>query len=184
MANIIDSTFFFGELDLPQLSQAANANGFQWLIDEHEPRMLTDLLGYTLYKNFLAGITVGDQKYKDIRDGLEYTNRYGILTKWRGLSYTLGSAKKSPIANYVYYQYMNIKISSTTGTGEANAKTQNATSTSPILKMVAAWNEMVKMNLELMDFLLTKQSTYPEFVLYYNYPALRNLLTSINAHGI
>jgi hypothetical protein len=159
----IDASYFFGPLHVAQKSDSAVSGSLTMFIDEHEDRLLTDLLGYDLYKAYKAGIANSTQIYKDIRDGKEYTNRAGISTKWRGLIYTVGSAKKSLIANYVYWHWMQNEVSSTTGTGEKVAANQNAVNVSPAGKMVEAWNEMVTMIWDLIEFLLTKESDYPQF---------------------
>lgn len=163
----IDSTYFFGSVLIPQKSESSVVSNLNWFIDQHEERLLTDLLGYELYKAYKAGILASTQKYIDIRDGKEYTNRSGILTKWKGLKFTDGTAKKSLIANYVYWHWMENEASITTGTGEKVSKAQNAWDATPVYKMVKAWNEMVEWNWELIEFLLTKESDYPEFTLHY-----------------
>jgi hypothetical protein len=183
----IDSSYFFGPLTIPQKSDAAVSSSLTWLINELEPKLLTDLLGYELYKTYAAGIAVlptPDAKWTDLRDGKEYTNRSSILTKWKGLKYTEGTtAKKSLIANYVYWHWMEKEASASTGTGEKVPNAQNAVNTSPIHKMVRAWNEMVCMNFELIEFLLSNQSTYPEFVNHYG-RIPRTILKKQNAFGI
>lgn len=154
-------------------------------IDEHEERLLTDLLGYSLYKDYKAGIAAGspDPKWLAIRDGLEYTNRAGILSKWRGLKFTDGTAKKSLIANYIYWHWMDNEQTITTGTGEKKAKNQNADHATPAYKMVSAWNQMVFWNWELIEFLLSKQSDYPSFVDQYSRIPI-SLLKKQNVLGI
>jgi len=183
MATLINATYFFGALILPQKADTNVSSSLTWLIDELEPKLLTDLLGYELKKLYDAGIAANTQIYKDIRDGKEYTNRSSIVTKWRGLAYADGSAKKSLIANYVYWHHMEKEASASTGTGEKVPKAQNAVNTSPISKMVRAWNEMVCMNYELIEFLLTNDTVYPEFL--NNYGRIpKSLLKKQNVYGI
>lgn len=182
MANLIDNSFFYGDLSIAQVSDSAVVSGLNWHISEREPELLTALLGYQLYKEYLAGIGANTQKYKDIRDGKEYTNRVGVLTKWRGLKFTVETAKKSLIANYVYFHYSRNMVTQTTGTGEKTADNKNATAASSVLKLVRAWNEMVKMNWELVEFLLSHPDEYESFLS--GRPELNNLLKPINAMGI
>lgn len=185
MANTIDTTFFFGNVLIPQNSDVAVAGSLQLFIDNKEPELLTMLLGYELYKAYAAGIVAGSplQKWLDLRDGKEYTNRQGYLTKWRGLKFTDTASKKSLIANYVYCAWMENEISITTGTGEKVAANQNAVNVSSVQKVVRAWNEMVKWNWELIEFLLSNESDYTEYTNYYGRTPL-NIVTPINTLGI
>lgn len=170
MATIIDTSFFFGQLNIAQKSDSSVSANLQALINELEPALLTYLLGYDLYKQYLDGIVIVSPaaKWTAIRDGKEYTNRQGVLTKWKGLKYTEGTTPRSLIANYVYWHWMQNEASETTGTGEKVAANQNAVNASPANKMVRAWNEMVDMINELVEFLMSDQSTYPEFLLHYS----------------
>jgi len=177
----IDITYFFGSLNIAQKSNVSG--GVAWFLDEMEPRLLTDLLGYELYKAYKTGIAASTQKYIDIRDGKEYTNRAGILTKWKGLKFTDGQTKKSMIANYVYWHYMENEMTVTTGTGEKIPQNQNAINASAMIKMVSAWNEMVDWIHELIEFLLTNITEYPEFTNQYG-RIPKSLLKKQNTLGI
>lgn len=60
----------------------------------HEPEVLKKLFGYSLYKQFLAGIqeVVVAQKWIDLLYGKDYTDARNVLQRWNGLiSYTDGS---------------------------------------------------------------------------------------------
>lgn len=160
----IDSTYFFGELSLafPD-TPAANAN-LQQIIDSREAELLQRLLGYELYKDYVAGIAVIPTplaKWTDIRDGKEYTNKSEVLTKWPGLRFTVGTSKKSLIANYVYWHYQVDNYTFTTGSSEK--KTDLAINANPTDKMVRAWNEMVRWVYQLNAFLNDHLVTYPEY---------------------
>ena len=170
MATIIDTSFFFGQLNIAQKSDSSVSTSLQALINELEPALLADLLGYDLYKQYLAGIALGSPtaKWTELRDGKEYTNRQGVLSKWKGLKYTDGSTTRSLIANYVYWHWLQNEASETTGTGEKMPANQNAVNTSPANKMIRAWNEMVDMINELVEFLMSNQATYPEFLVHYS----------------
>jgi len=185
----IDATYFFAELTIAQKSE--NANSLTMFINEHEEKLLADLLGYELHKNYKAGIGAGSPaaKWLAIRDGLEYTNRQNHLTKWRGLIFADGSsgsgqAKKSLIANYVYWHWLQDNVSVTTASGEKGAKVNTiAVDLDPVNKQVRAWNQMVAWNWELVEFLLTKADDYPEFQNYYG-RIPRKLLKKQNWGGI
>jgi hypothetical protein len=175
---LIDTSYFYWDLSIAQIADAAVSNTVQKFIDRLEPKLLTDLFGYELYKKYLDGISAGTQKYVDIRDGKEYTNRAGKLTKWRGLREV--TLKQSLIACYVYWHYQRNEATTTTGTGEKTQNAQNAVSASPRWKLVRAWNQMVEWNCELVEFLLSMEADYPEFLYHYSDRALQNLLTPVN----
>lgn len=287
MANLIDISFFFGELNIAQKSEAAGSLAL--FIDEMEPRLLTDLLGYELWKAYSTGISAGspDAKWLAIRDGKEYTNRAGHLTYWPGLRFTKSGSsitpiteivrfldpiqfkigdgkpltpaastvrytntllenvpknrvevfrndfgilfpdlhftkvtaddffelispdqfgpdeeftvkitveqngsttvtagvKKSLIANYVYWHWMADQATVTTGTGEKSSTAANAVDASPARKMVRAWNQMVDWNWELIEFLLSNPTDYPEFQNYYG-RIPRDIVNYQNIFGI
>lgn len=185
----IDASYFFAELSIAQKSD--NANSLTMFINEHEEKLLADLMGYELYKAYKTGIAAGtpDAKWIAIRDGLEYTDRRGYLTKWRGLIFTdgasgSGEAKKSLIANYVYWHWMQDNVSVSTANGEKGAKVNSiAVDLNPVNKQVRAWNQMVRWNCELIEFLLTKADEYPEFQNYYGRIPL-NLIKTTNWAGL
>lgn len=181
----IDASYFFGPLTVAQKSDINVAANLLMFIDEHEEKLLTDLFGYKLYKDYKAGIAAGSPaaKWTELRDGKEFTTRSGIETKWRGLRFTIGTAKKSLIANYVYWNWMRNEASNTTGTGEKVANSQNAVNASPAAKMTNAWNEMVTMVWELVEFLLSNEDVYPDFSDHYSRIPV-SLLKKQNAFGI
>lgn len=190
MANLVDTSFFYGDLSIAQITDTAVANTVNRVINEREPELLLALFGYELYKNYQAGIIAETQKYIDIRDGKEYTNRAGRLTKWRGLKETVvepvvgppavAGQYRSLIANYVYYWHMRNNATVSTGTGEKTSKAQNAADASPRQKMSSAWNQMVQWNWELVEFIISNDTDYPEFLNYYSNRELQNLLTTIS----
>ena len=79
------------------------------------------------------------------------------------LNAVTGSAKKSLIANYVYYQWQQDQVTQTVGLGEAATKAENATMVSPANKMLRAWNEMVNWIKEMVCFMEANLDDYPEW---------------------
>lgn len=155
---VIDTSYFFGELSISQPTAT-----LQMLIDSRESELLTKLLGYELNKLYTAGIAAGSpaQKWLDLRDGKEYTTGGGVLTKWPGLRFTVGTAKKSLVANYVYWFYLLDNITFTTPSGQK--KSELPVNALPDHKMIRAWNEMVNWNFQLNTFLLNHTADYPEY---------------------
>ena len=79
-----------------------------------------------------------------------------------------GLVPQSPIANFVYYHWMRNNASFSTASGEKTIKNPTAVNTTPVVKMVDAWNEMAGWNKKLVEFLYVNLVTYPEFKSYYN----------------
>lgn len=183
--SFIDNTYFYGEVSIAQLSQPAVAASLQQILDFREQQLLSALMGYNLYTDFMAGIVAvtPDPLWIAIRDGKEYTY-FGTKVKWPGLKFTLGTSKKSLIANYVYYWYIRDNHSFTTGGGEK--KTDIAINVMPNLKLVRAWNEMVGWNNGLKMF-LNYSGNYTAYALdpFTDDLALhRSLLCNINKFNI
>lgn len=166
MANIITTSFFFSQFKIAQSSEPSVAAALNELIDVLEPEFLEKLMGYELFTAYTTGIAQSptpEQRMVDIRDGKEFLDRYGVKQKWKGLKFTNGSGKSSPIANYIYYWDLRNKATSTTGTGEKKLDAKNATSTDSIHKQCRAWNKMVDWNLAFWEFMYAEQGTYPEY---------------------
>lgn len=165
MASLIDNTYFVGDLHIASLSNSLVLARLTSFITKYEGQLLQDLLGYPLYKAFKAVIDEADpaQKWKDLRDGVEYTDVNDRTRKWMGLRDS--TSKRSIVANYVYYWWLRDKASATTEIGEVTDKaeaTQPAQESANV-KMVRAYNEMVEWIAELIMFLNSKVDDYPEW---------------------
>lgn len=203
MELIVDTSFFYGDLSIAQISTPAIASTVTNYIKQYEPRLLIDLLGFELYKLYDEGVTNDTQKYLDIKDGKEYTNRAGRPASWRGFKEIIkapvvavvadpdadppveavaaeAGIYSSLIANYIYCKWVKDQATASTGTGEKTAKAENAEDASPRYKIARAWNQMVDWNCELVEFLLTHETDYPEFLYHYSNRKLQNLITSMN----
>lgn len=165
----IDITYFFDQLNIADKDN--NSDSILRFVNEHEPFLLEELMGYELYKNYKAGIAAGspDAKWLAIRDGKEYTAS-SKLVKWKGLKFTEGAAgdtqaKKSLIANYVYCKWLENNRTVTASSGEKVANVSSiATNTNSKSKIIRAWNQMVDWNKSLVDFLYFNSADYPEFL--------------------
>jgi len=168
----IDSTYFFGERSLAFPDTPAGTANLTAIIADREAELLQRLFGYELYKAWLAALALEvddtpgpavllEQRFADLRDGKEYTNQSGVLTKWPGLRFTVGTAKKSLIADFVYWHYLADNYTFTTGSSEK--KTDLAINANPEDKMIRAWNEMVRFNCLLNAFLVDQIEVYPEY---------------------
>lgn len=167
--SLIDETYFIGELSIPNVSNVAIAERLQFFIDKYEKQFLQELFGYELWKLLDIQITQEEEnspatplpRLSDLINGVEYTDNGGRLRMWDGL---ISSGPKSPIANFVYWQWIKDQATQTTGLGEAATQAQNAVLVSPAVKMVSAWNDMSKQVVSLWHFLNSSHEEYPEWV--------------------
>lgn len=165
MANIIDRTYFDGGLlniSGTELSSIQEKIGD--FISVYETEYLKKVLGYPLWKLFNAQLPApADQRYKDILNGVEFTDANGNVEYWIGLKDSLNN----PIAMYVWFYYEGQNASYSSTQGEQKGKTENASNVSVITKQVLYWNKMKRLTDELWEFLYSAKTagvrTYPEF---------------------
>jgi len=144
MANLIDVSYFVGEISLPGQVLTGDLADITPYIVKYEREALIQLLGYTLYKELKAEIDSEPQVFTDKWDrlvnGYEYEIDYlgdTYLVKWNGL---VNSDKISLLAYYIYYKYVKFHVTHTSGFGELIQNAENASKVSPSQKMVNAWN--------------------------------------------
>ena len=138
MASLIGNTYFIREINIPDNALSSDMAEF---ITQYEKQALIMLLGYELYKDFIAN--PGDARWSRLISGHEYDVSYQGLTtpiKWNGLTNT---DLVSLLAYYIYYWYMNFHATDTTSVGESVIEKENAMGVNPTQKMVAAWNNFV-----------------------------------------
>lgn len=131
MENLIDSSYFWGELEIDSLftNQASgialleaggnSASELDRYIAKYQKYYLEQMFGETLAANLPSELIAL------IRDE---------------------QLKTSQIANCVYYFYMRANQSKTTGAGEVKMDIVRTRAVSAAEKMCRAWNEMVKLN--------------------------------------
>lgn len=164
---LIDTSYFVNDLNIPnaQIANSAPNKQLTALVATMEPQLLKEILGYELFKVFYQAATAPGpaQRYADLLNGVEYTNLYGQLTLWRGITDKRYESKESLIANYVYWHLIKKQFTQTSGTGEVQAANENSTLSNPTLKLVRAWNEMSGWIKEMWLFLDSKLDVYPEW---------------------
>ena len=117
-------------------------------MDTYEEEVLKSLLGYQLYKAFIAGIAevTPAQKWIDLRDGVEFTfevNGNTVTEKWEGL---INTQKISLISYYVYYQYRQFNDSFYSGAGsQVEPLTEHSNRSNNMAIMSSSWNSMVEL---------------------------------------
>jgi hypothetical protein len=117
---LIDKSYFVGDLNIPNTGDLPVSERLTWFIQKYEPEFLLKLLGYPLYKVFIAGLAVTppatpDQRFIDILYGKEYTDPNGLLCKWQGLIIT-DNPTLNLAGGYVYRKSEYITIGVTPGT--------------------------------------------------------------------
>lgn len=91
--SFIDASYFVGNINIPNTGEQSVAERLTLFINKYEPQFLRKLLGYPLYKAFVAGMAVPppatpDQRFLNILYGTEYTDYQGRLQMWKGLIVT------------------------------------------------------------------------------------------------
>jgi hypothetical protein len=165
---LIDHTYFRGLLTIGDISKGNSPVVGNTVNDTfipiYEKEYLRKALGDELYLDFIAGLAEDPiaQKWLDLRDGIVYTvndKRY----VWQGF---VNSDKVSPIANYVYIEYMTNNAVQSTGTGTGVNNQQNATPVSPSAKIQRASSDMLTMNDSLYYYLRNHTDDYGELDWY------------------
>lgn len=169
---IISWEYFFGETEIAQATQTEVQTAIDLFIKRYEPKILECVLGNELYVEFKNGIqliAIPDtdpveyepiaQKWINLRDGCDYTDKYGVARHWVGLANA--TTKQSLIANYVYFKYTGNAATSSTGSGERLNVAENSKMASPIMKQYRAWNQMVEWNKDLRLFMQSSPNDYP-----------------------
>lgn len=192
----ISQSYFVGELFVPNITSKSGSvselTEFQTFIGLKEVDYLESFFGYEMAKIIIdaydASVAVSPvalpSRIADIITGAEFTNIWGDLDKWKGLT---RADLTSPIADYVYYYWNKKNASQTTGAGEIINQVENSTVISKGEKVEYVWNKGVKQNLILADFMRSNASTYPEYPIPYPYHSFgnrRSLLTNINTFDV
>lgn len=136
--SIIAPTDFKAENTIAQIETLPVRNLVQSFIDKYEPKFLKELLGLTLYQEFITGLTP-----VPVDPPTDPPTYEPIDLKWIALRDE--TDLKAMIVDYVYVYYLRNVTTSTTGTSEVKAKNNNSTPVNSIDKQVRAWNEMVNM---------------------------------------
>ncbi len=141
MANLIDSTYFKGEILLT--NKTALADYITEAITRYEKEILISLLGYKTYKAMIAAPET--EPYKSLIEGAEFELTFDGITqlqKWEGLKNT---DKESLIAYYVYYKYQERTFTRSSGVNVVRPKAEAAETTTSLWKMINAWNRMIEL---------------------------------------
>lgn len=139
-----------------QNPEATSLNGF---ITKYEPRFLKEYFGYEMYQQFITGYDNNEPDYLAIGNGATYIDQYGIMQKWEGFQ-----SGNNPIANYTFCHILKDRAATLFGIGVRKLKGENMDEASIDAKLVDAWNEMVRFNFNLHEFLYANMDKYPKYV--------------------
>lgn len=145
MAQLIDTTYFIGEITLPGSALSGDFADISTYIAKYEQQGLIDLLGYTLYKQLKVEIDAASYttKWDRLVNGHEYDIDYlgdTHTVRWNGL---VNTDKDSLLAYYIYYNYVHFHVTHTSGFGELLQSAENALKISPHQRLVNAWNRFI-----------------------------------------
>lgn len=178
--SIIDQTYFEKRLlAIPNLDKEYVSENLDNFIEEYEDAYLDTMLGTKLKNQFIAGLAVlptPDQIWLDLLNGKEY-DISGITYRWQGFN---NDKKLSPIADYVFCKFTTDNQFLNTGVSDSKPAIENGTVIAPHYRTGRVWNEMVKLNHDLIRFLQEFESDYPDWYFCYNTP----LLNTANVIGL
>lgn len=149
---IINSTYFLSKpLFIPQSVSTIPSTGtglnspledINIYIDDKEKELLLSFLGYEQYTELLSQfnsdgtwVTTPVQKWVDLVDGKE---------DWKGLRYTVGSGKRSLIADYVYFYWLADDYVQNSNTGLQRAEAANSLGLMPNDVQSKVWTKFLK----------------------------------------
>lgn len=164
---IIDGSYFTGVLSLGIIwdtdddspTRTAERDNLQSYIDLYERKYLRLVLGESMSREFIEYLSSGKDD----------------VTKWESLKEKLSVRGYSPVANYVYFHYVRHCGVKQTPVGTVYASDDKKTN--PNVLLVSAWNDMVQMNNELYDFLVSDKE-------YTGFSFDSSMVECINGMGI
>lgn len=176
MSNITQASHFNGLLRLPNIGTAGiDYDLLNDYISKYEAIFLSSIFGYSMYQEFIENYDETDSPYYDLKNGAEYEDVAGNIQNWSG--FVSGS---NPIANYVYTKFIAEQSIIITSVGAVSNQAENATRVSINAKLVYAWNEMVRFNCRLHDYLFANRDDFPDYVGFVYAPNVQGVPLSDN----
>lgn len=121
MTNLIDKSYFWGELEITGLFKEETEAELNQFITKYQKKYIKEMFGNFFNDTLPESIS-------------------SLLVD--------ADTKISPIANYVYFYWQRAKASIQTNAGVKGLNTQNTITVSPAAKQQYAWNEMAYANTE------------------------------------
>ena len=141
----------------PSLAEGANLDK---LINQFEPKMLKDVLGYKMYDEMQTNYTQGSGVWHDFIAGKNYIDTYGNTQNWDGFR----NIGLNPMANYIYCKWHEQNVTNTVSLGERKGKFENMEQAAVHSKYIKAWNEMSDMLLVMDEFIAINKEDYPNYI--------------------
>jgi hypothetical protein len=165
MPNLIDNTYFTGELLIPNAMTNNVLNTayaeLAALIDIYEKEYLSEVLGHELADQIP---TLNTLFHPLLLKGGGFRDSLGRVNKWQGFTKTNPADNStSPIAYYVYCKWLANHQSQITSTGAVTPSFDNGARVTNMAKYIWAWNTMVDQNRILHDFLIYYKTGYSKY---------------------
>lgn len=159
MANLVDTSFFVGDINIANTSKPEVAQSVNLFISKYENELLIQILGIDLYDQMKANPT--EERFQKLINGDKDFN-------WRGLVYTYNGSetKYSLIAYYVYWWWVKDKYIWNSGVGTIRPKPSEGEIMSPALKMMESWNTFSDQAYELTTYIRLNSDVYYEWTPY------------------
>lgn len=159
MANLIDITYFVGDINIPNIDDANVSSRLTFFITKHSQDFLKKILGYALFKR----LSDESEAITALLSGAEYTDDNGDFQKWNGL--VDSTNKISFIANYVFFKWVDDASNQFSGSAFYTPKADDRILVAPIQKSKAAWDLIYAETYNMVCYLLSnsKKDLYPEY---------------------
>lgn len=158
---LVDRTYFIRELAIPGIDEmnSQSLTDLNLFIDEYVRELLEKkALGYTLFAEFDSYVVDGSlpavpedpdpdtvpTKWRNLVNGCTYT-KDGETVRWDGLLFTRGAFKQSPLANFVFCQWLQWQATTLTSVGEKTVQAKNAVDATSVYRYVNIWNKFIEM---------------------------------------
>lgn len=164
----LDSSYFINDIQIA----GSDTTYILSAAPKYIKKLLKGCLGYALSELVLNyNSDTSEQRIKDIVEGCVYSeivNGKSVQMKWLGL---LNSDKQTPLAYFVFANYLNDNSAPKVGVGVAVSQAENSTVIDSSLKIMNTWNEarelmgcegQNKNTPSLYNFLMANENTYPE----------------------
>lgn len=161
MANLIDYSYFTGDVNIPNSNDQNIQSRLSIFISTYEVDFLNKILGYELYKRVVDSPSNADIIL--LMNGTEYEDDNGVTQKWKGLIDT--SAKRSIIANYIYKFWMVDSTVQYSGNSVYVPISTDKEVSNPHSKVHDVWRYMSSEVYSMVCYLLSNEnkSKYPEY---------------------
>lgn len=152
---LIDESYFTNKLYISNINEP-NTDLNEEVNDYIEDKVrlfLENCLGLDLFEELdsfiIDGVLVDTAplNWKNLVNGCKYVNN-GTNYRFKGLLQTNGGIKKSLLANYTFYHWLEDNVTQQSGIGEVVTNGKNAINANSTQRLTSVWNEFVTLNQE------------------------------------